>query len=256
MELFYRQLGEKGQPVIILHGIFGTADNWQTFGKKLSENHRVYMVDQRNHGFSPHSDKFNYHYLAEDLKAFIDHHHLDHPVILGHSLGGKAAMHFALKYPENFDKLIVVDIAPKGYPVHHGNIIKGFEAVDIAHIKSRREADEQMAAVIGEPGIRQFLLKNLTRNEEGEYVWKLNLPVIKANLENVVEGIVSKSVCPNPALFVKGEKSDFIQYDDEPDIKVYFPNAQLITIPEAGHWIHADKPERLMEEVKGFMGSG
>ena len=252
MKLHYRSLGE-GQPIILLHGIFGTSDNWQTFGKSLADNgYEVFLIDQRNHGNSPHSDEFSYPAMAEDIKDFIQEHQLDNPVVLGHSMGGKAALFFAVAYPNLFKKLIVVDIAPKAYPARHDAIIEAFSAVDIAKLQSRNEAEAQMEPLVPEAGVRQFLLKNLKRTDEG-FAWKLNLPAIRNNLGKVMEGLPANETTDKPILFVRGEKSDYISDDDEKSIKGQFPNASIITIPKAGHWVHAEQPEALYEAVMGFL---
>ncbi len=252
MELFYRTLG-KGQPVIILHGIFGTSDNWQTFGKKLADDrYKVYLIDQRNHGNSPHSDQFDYQVLSNDIKDFSEQHQLNKPVVLGHSMGGKAALFFGVQYPELYDKLIVVDMAPKAYPVRHDNIIKALEAVKIDSIQHRKEAEEQLAVYIQEPGVRQFLMKNLKRTEQG-FSWKLNLQVISEKLENIAEGLPTDQTTDKPVLFIRGEKSDYITAEDEATIKKQFSNARLVTIPGAGHWVHAEQPEMLYKEIEKFL---
>ncbi len=255
MELNYKKLGE-GQPIIILHGVFGTLDNWQTFGKKLADDgYKVFLVDQRNHGNSPHSDEFSYPAMAEDIKNFIDRHNLRNPVILGHSMGGKAALFFAVTYPELFEKLIVVDIAPKAYPNRHDTIIKAFSAVDIENIQSRNEADEQMQPYIAEMGIRQFLLKNLKRTDSG-FAWKLNLSAIRDNLNNIMEGLPADKTTDKPILFVRGGKSDYINDEDEQVIKKQFPNAKTVTVSNAGHWVHAEQPGPLHDAVTGFLKNG
>ncbi len=252
MELHYRSMGE-GQPLIILHGVFGTSDNWQTFAKQLADQYEVYLPDQRNHGLSPHSDEFDYHVMADDLQEFIETHQLTRPVILGHSMGGKVAMFFATKYPERFDKLIVVDIAPRAYPVHHQKILEALGAVKIDEISNRKEAEDQMKPIIADAGIRQFLLKNLKREDHGRFSWKLNLPVISRNIERVGEAVDSGQTVDKPVLFVGGEKSDYIREEDQALIQQIFPRARIVTIPGAGHWVHAEQPKLLLEEVTGFL---
>lgn len=252
MHLNYRTLGQ-GQPFVILHGIFGTSDNWQTFGRALSEKYQVFLVDLRNHGNSPHSEEFNYTVMADDLKEFIEQHHLENPIILGHSMGGKVAMFFAASHPDLFEKMIIVDIAPKYYPVHHQKILEGLEAVEINKIDSRKEAEEQMSKHIGDMGVRQFLLKNLKRTNHDGFAWKLNLPVIRDNIENVGEALDTDHPIKKPVLFVRGAKSDYIQDEDKAEIRKIFPLAQVVTIKDAGHWIHAEQPEALYEAVMAFL---
>lgn len=253
MKLHYRSMGE-GQPMIILHGVFGTSDNLQTFGKQLAEHYQVFLVDQRNHGLSPHSKEFDYQVMAEDLHEFIKSHQLKNPIILGHSMGGKVAMFFATQHPDKFDKLIVVDIAPRAYPVHHQQILKALGVVKIDEISSRKEAEEQMKPYIADFGVRQFLLKNLKRSEDNKgFAWKLNLSVIRDNIEKIGEGIEEKVQVDKPVLFVRGEKSDYIREEDETRIKKIFPSARIVTIKKAGHWVHAEQPEALFEEVSHFL---
>ncbi|MFT7232560.1 MAG: esterase, partial [Cyclobacteriaceae bacterium] len=180
MKLSFRTLGE-GVPLVILHGLFGSADNWQTVGKALSEKFKVYLVDQRNHGNSPHSDAFNYDLLVDDLNELIDGEGHNNVILIGHSMGGKAAMNFAVKYPEKVDKLIIVDIGPKQYPPHHENIFDGFKSIELSKIASRKEADEQLSAAIPDFGVRLFILKNLTRDDAGNFIWKINLGSLENN---------------------------------------------------------------------------
>lgn len=252
MELHYRSMGE-GQPIIILHGVFGTSDNWQTFAKQIADQYQVFLPDQRNHGLSPHSDEFDYHVMAEDLREFIENHQLENPVILGHSMGGKVAMFFATKYPDKFDKLIVVDIAPRAYPVHHQKILEALGAVKINEITSRKEAEDQMKPIIAEAGIRQFLLKNLKREDNDGFGWKLNLAVISQNIERIGEAVDDSQTVDKPVLFVGGEKSDYIREEDHPLIRKIFPKARITMVPGAGHWVHAEQPKLLLEEVTGFL---
>lgn len=252
MKLHYRTMGE-GQPIIILHGVFGTSDNWQTFAKQLSDSYQIFLLDQRNHGLSPHDDAFDYHVMAEDLREFIETHKLENPIILGHSMGGKVAMFFAVSYPEQFKKMIVVDIAPRAYPVHHQKILEALGAVKIDQVSSRKEAENQMKPYIAEFGIRQFLLKNLRREDNDSFSWKLNLSVIRDNIERIGEAVDDSQPVEKPILFVGGEKSDYIRKEDHSLITRIFPQAHIVTISGAGHWIHAEQPELLLEQVKQFL---
>ena len=251
VKLAYKELGN-GKPLIILHGLFGSMDNWMTFARKLSPYRKVYLVDQRNHGRSPHTDEHNYDAMAEDLKEFIEEHNLDHPEILGHSMGGKAAMALALKYTDHFSKLIIIDIAPKAYPVQHDTIIEALKSLDLKNIHSREEADEELAKHIPEPGIRLFLLKNLKRTPEG-FEWKLNLKALDENLQNIGEGIETRMATEKPVLFIRGSKSDYIRDEDIIATISLFPSASVKTVEGAGHWIHADKPDKLLNLVAEFL---
>ncbi len=252
MELNYKTIGE-GKPLIILHGLFGSLDNWLSIAKELGDTYKIYLVDQRNHGQSPHSKEFNYAAMAEDLNEFIEEHDIDRPYILGHSMGGKTAMKFALNHGEKWEKLIVVDISPKAYPVHHDVILEGLSAIKIDELKSRGDADKQLAEYVSDFGTRQFLLKNLNRKKSGGYEWKINLPVIKENIEIIGEGMDEQLAIEKDVLFIRGEKSDYIKNDDIILITQHFPNAKVETIKGAGHWVHAEQPEELLKVVGKFL---
>lgn len=252
MKLYHRELGE-GKPLIILHGLFGSSDNWMSVAKALEKNFKIYLLDLRNHGDSPHSDEFDYTAMAEDLEEFIDTHNIENPSILGHSLGGKMAMKFAITNTSKWDKLIVVDIAPRAYTVQHETILKALKSVDIANLKSRGEADKQLSAYIDNKGVRQFLLKNLSRKEDGQYEWKLNLRVIDEKIENVGEGIEEQLAIERDVLFIRGANSDYINNKDNILIVQLFPKAQVKTVENAGHWVHAEQPKAVVELVTDFL---
>ena len=257
MKLFYRQVGENGSPIIILHGIFGSSDNWLTIGKILGETHRVYMVDQRNHGQSPQSGDFDYNVMAEDLKEFIDDHKIENLMLIGHSMGGKTVMQFAMNYPDRFSKMIVVDIAPKFYPVHHSMILQGLASINLKTLKSRTEANDLLKRFEENEGVRQFLLKNLWRNpaKNNEFDWRINVPVITKNIDIVGFELSNEKPVIKPALFIRGSESYYIQPEDERKIWELFPNYELITIEGAGHWVQADKPKEFIEIVTQFSNS-
>lgn len=253
MELNYKYLGE-GAPLIILHGLFGTLDNWQSLGKKLAEQYSVYLIDQRNHGRSPHVPVHDYPALAEDVCALMVEQGLPSASLLGHSMGGKVAMEFALQYPEMTDKLIVVDIAPKQYAGGHEHIFQALMAVDVRAIGDRAEAEAILGRFIEDKGTLQFLLKNLSRHKDGHFEWKMNLPVLYRYYQEIMGPPVARGYFPGDTLFVRGGRSNYILDSDWPHIHAYFPNAQLLTIPEAGHWVHADAPDALLSAVFTFLG--
>lgn len=252
MKLHHRDLGQ-GTPFVILHGLFGLLDNWQTLAKYWSQQYHVYLVDLRNHGRSPHSTDFNYDLMVEDLAEFLTEHQLENPVIMGHSMGGKVAMNFALRYPEKVSKLIIVDIAPRPYPVHHQDIINGLNAINISNITSRTEAETALAPYIPEAETRLFLLKNLYRREDNSFGWRMNLAAIEHNIEEVGQETTSDVSFTKPTLFIKGEKSRYIQDKDIPAIQNLFPQVKIETVPNAGHWVHAEAPEKFYQLVVDFI---
>jgi len=252
MELNYKSFGA-GYPIIILHGLFGTLDNWQTIAKKLAENYTVYIIDLRNHGRSTHDDRFDYEVMADDLQAFMESHWIYEAHIIGHSMGGKTAMQFALNYPDLVNQLVVVDIAPKAYEGGHQTIFDALLSLDLAKITSRKEADEFLKQKIDDFGVRQFLLKNLTRQKEGGFKWKMNLPIIHQNYQPILSAIESEDSFDNDTLFIRGGISDYVKEEDMSHIKTLFPSAKLATVAEAGHWVHAVAPKTLLELVFDFL---
>lgn len=254
MKLNFKKLGT-GQPLIILHGLFGSLDNWQTLGKQFAEKFTVYLVDQRNHGQSPHSDEWNYQVMADDLDELIIDQNIENPVVLGHSMGGKTAMLYAVQKPTKLDKLIVADMAPKQYEPHHQSILNALNAVDFNKITSRKEAEDILSEYIKDFGTKQFLLKNLYWKdvENKKLAWRFNLDIISKKIETVGEAIPNNKASNNlPALFIKGSKSDYITKNDFENIKEIFPNAEIKTIENAGHWIHAEAPEEFYQMVVQF----
>lgn len=252
MKLNYRETGE-GQPLIILHGLFGSSDNWLTVAKELGTDYKIYLVDLRNHGDSPHSEDFTYADMAADIAEFIHDHQIKDPVVIGHSMGGKAAMLFSTEHSDLVKKLVIVDIAPRYYPPHHEVILEGLKSVDTEKIKSRKEADDALAAYVKELGVRQFLLKNLSRKKDGGYEWKMNLPVIYRKIENVGEGLSEEARYNKPVLFINGAESNYIREKEEELIFTIFPQATIKTIQGAGHWVHAEKTEEFTELLRTFL---
>jgi len=253
MKLFYRKFGQ-GQPLIILHGLFGQSDNWNTLAKKFAEQgFEVYIVDLRNHGLSPHSGVWNYQVMSEDILELINDNHLQQVILLGHSMGGKVAMQFAIKHPELLSKLIVVDIAPKYYPQHHTEVLDALNAVDFKVVKSRKDVETILSSFISDYGTKQFLLKNIYWKENSDLDWRFNLKVITEQIENVGELTPSNTVCYTPVLFIRGEASTYILDKDLDLIRDIFPNNVLETILGAGHWVHAEKPKEFYECVMKYL---
>ena len=250
--MFYREFGQ-GTPVVILHGLFGFSDNWQTIAKALADHHLVITPDLRNHGRSPHLPTHTYPEMADDLKAFLEAHWVFSSSLIGHSMGGKVAMQFALHHPDMVDKLVVVDIAPGPAEDNHAAIFQALLDLDLSKIQSRQEAEAFLETRISEPGTRQFLLKNITRHADGRYDWKMNLPVLWQAYPDILAG-VDGDPFDKPTLFVRGSRSDYIKDGDFALIKTLFPKAEIITIDGAGHWVHADKPAELLTVLRNFLG--
>ena len=252
MELNYKEFGQ-GSPVIILHGLFGTLDNWQTIAKQLANDYWVFIIDQRNHGRSPHVEHINYQLMAEDLKDFMNQQGIPRAHIIGHSMGGKTAMKFALEYPDMVDKLVVVDIAPPENKAGHGPIFEALLAVNVEKLTNRSEADDILKTRIIDSGVRQFLLKNLSRDKNGGFQWKMNLDAIYKNYQNILDAVIGDIPFDGESLFIKGGLSDYINTEAEKAIEQYFPYATIQTIENAGHWVHADAPSVLLEKITAFL---
>lgn len=254
MQLNHKILGQ-GEPLIILHGLFGMLDNWHTMAKKLAEHYMVILVDQRDHGKSPHTDAFTYPLLAEDLRSFMEENWIYEASIIGHSMGGKTAMQFASCYPDMVEKLIVIDIAPVIYKPSHDGIFDALMEVDLKTIEDRREVYDELIKKLKIPGVVQFLMKNLSRNKEGGYSWKMNLPLLFNNYENILGFPIENKEYDGPSLFIKGDRSDYILPEFEAKIKALFPKSGILTIPDAGHWVHADQADALFREISLFLTS-
>ena len=234
--------------MVVLHGLFGSSDNWLTQAKLFANHYKVFTVDLRNHGQSPHSDEFDYLAMVKDLEEFVDSNGLQSPIIIGHSMGGKAAMNFALAHPDKLSKLIVVDIAPKEYNLEHYTIAEGLKAIPVDKITSRNEADETLSQHVPEPDVRQFLLKNLQRKTSGGFSWKINLPVITDKLSNIGVDLQFPGSFEKPTLFIRGSRSKYIADNDWQRITEIFPKAELETM-DTGHWVQAEKPQEFADTV-------
>ena len=251
MILNFKKFGE-GPPLIVLHGVFGSLDNWMTVGKELAKNFTVYLVDQRNHGSSFHSEVFDYEHMQNDLLKLLKSENISKCHLLGHSMGGKVAMNFACNYPQKLDKLVVVDIAPRSYPPHHHDIFEGFKSIKLASLTSRKEADDQLSSKIGNPGVRQFILKNLQRTPQG-FQWKINLKAIEQNAKEIGKALEPDARFEEETLFIRGSESDYIVESDKESITKHFPKFRLETVQGAGHWVHAQKPKELIHLLNNFL---
>ena len=251
MQLNYRKYGN-GKPLFILHGLFGSSDNWQSLGKKFSAHYQVFLIDLRNHGHSPHSAEFSYDLMADDINEIILTEKLDGISILGHSMGGKVAMRTVQKFPFHFKKLIVADMGVKKYPMHHQQIIAGLKTINLKEIKSRSEARKLLSNYVIEQGVQQFLLKNLFWKEKGQLAWRMNLAVLIKKMNEILIEMPSE-ISLTPTLFLRGEKSNYILEEDYEQLYELFPNSEIETIYNAGHWLHAENPLDFYQQVIYFM---
>lgn len=239
-------------PVVLIHGLFGDSENLGVIARGLSGQFQIINIDVRNHGQSQHSEQMDYDLMAEDLAHTLDALHITKAALLGHSMGGKLAMAFALRYPQRVSRLIVADIAPVAYAARHNNIFAGLMALDLANLTSRSEADKQLAAFIAEPGVRQFLLKSLQKSDQGFY-WRFNLTGLKQNYDTLIGAPQTEGCYEGPTLFIKGADSDYILPEHKATIMQLFPLAQAKIIQGTGHWLHAEKPAAFTKLVHDFL---
>ena len=252
MKLFYRESGE-GKPLVILHGLFGSSDNWMSVSKELALKYKVYVLDARNHGQSPQDPVHNYEAMAADLKEFIVDHKLENPILIGHSMGGKTIMRFAAEYPDSAEKLIVVDISPRFYGRHHETILRGFAAINLETLQTRNEADATLSQYIGDIGVRMFLLKSLYRTSDGKFQWRINLPVINEQIDNIGEALPATAKIDIPTLFIRGSQSGYIEDKDAALIDQQFSNYKIETVEGASHFVHAEKPKEVIALIETFI---
>ena len=268
MELFFRKYGEAAPPLVIVHGLYGASDNWVSIARDLSDRFEVFVVDQRNHGQSPHAAQHDYPSMREDLREFMDLQGIKKAVLIGHSMGGKTVMSFAEAWPERVQALISVDIAPKSYrnlalasrtAANHTSMIDAMMKLDLSKIESREDADQALATSIGSERIRSFLLKNLRRENGGGFQWRINLEAISNNLEAIFEGMDREAIAARdgitgfPALFISGGNSEYIRTTDLQLIRDIFPTAEVVSVPGAGHWVHAEQPALLVKTIRYFL---
>jgi pimeloyl-ACP methyl ester carboxylesterase len=254
MKLFFRRFGH-GNPIVILHGLFGISDNWVTIGKRLAKNFDVYIPDLRNHGQSPHSGVFNFPALVEDLVEFTEENNLKEIILIGHSLGGIIAMQFALQNSSLVKKIIVVDISLRKYQNYddHQQLINAMLSVDFSYARKRSDVEKQLMNTIKSVKLRQFLLKNVYWRNKDTLDWRLNLAGLHENLPLIYESTTDEKQFTGPALFIRGGLSDYILDEDLDEICKKFPRAELSTVPNATHWVHADAPEEFLEIVSRFL---
>lgn len=252
MQLHFKEFGQ-GQPVILLHGLFGSSDNWHPVAVRLAETFRVFALDHRNHGQSPHSAEMDYPVMAADVDRFFAARGLDSARVIGHSMGGKTAMQLALHFPQRVLKLVVADMAPRAYAPAHDKIFAALLALDLSAFQARLQIEEALAPEIPNPVLRRFLLKNLGRTPAGGFFWKINLRDLAENYWRLREPVAGPASFARPVLFIRGGKSKYLLPEDEPLIRAWFPAAQIQTIAAASHWVHADQPEEFLRLVLDFL---
>ncbi len=266
MNLTFRKFGS-GHPLIILHGLYGSGDNWLNIGKNFSGFCEVYLLDQRNHGNSPHNDQHNYEVLTTDLLEFLKQLGIEKTMILGHSMGGKVAMRFAMEFPGMLSKLMIADISPGSYLDSNGNnnhikvhekIIDAMMDIDLSKVSGLKDVDTQLAEYLEDDRLRKFLLKNLRKGKEDVYSWKLNLSALRNNIYALSDGLDPERINEIelksfPVLFIRGEESEYIGDKDRDIIKSIFPLHQMVTLKKAGHWLHAEQPEQFARVIKRFI---
>jgi esterase len=266
MTLFYREKGEGNRTIIIVHGLYGASDNWLSVAGDLEEDFRVILIDQRNHGQSPHSNNHTYKTMTQDLLELMQQKKIEKAILIGHSMGGKTVMRFSLEHPEMVEKMIVVDIAPKPYEpssnyaqitADHKKILDALSSLDLSQFESRSQIDSALKETFPTKKIRMFLMKNLKRNNEGHFSWQLNLYALKNNMEEIMDGFSDLKEPTNDdsteTIFIKGEHSPYIQDEDNMVIQKFFPGSQIITIPKAGHWLHAEQHDLFVKTIRYFL---
>ena len=250
LTLHFREYGE-GKPLVILHGLFGSSDNWQSLAQRFAAFYRVFCVDLRNHGRSPWSEEHRYEDMMDDVYAFIEAQQLTDVILLGHSMGGKVAMRFAQHYPHLLNKLVVADMGVKAYPMHHQHVLAGIHALHLYSISARSEAESILKTYVENDGIRQFLLKNLYWIEKGKLAWRMNVAVLEREMPYILAALPEQESW-TPTLFLRGELSNYILPEDLNGIEALFPDTTIETIPNAGHWLHAEQADLFFDAVMGF----
>ena len=253
MEILHSKIIGEGVPLLILHGYLGMGDNWKSLGNQFEEHFQIHLIDQRNHGRSFHADEFDYENLTKDLLNYIQYHNLENVILLGHSMGGKTAMLFAVKYPRVVDRLIIADISPRYYQPHHTDILKALNSVDFSIQNSRKLVDEKITELIPDIGVRSFLLKNVYWKEKRILAFRFNLQSLTKNNVEVGKALPSLTTFDKETLFLVGGNSGYIKENETPMIKAHFPKASIKTIANVGHWLHAEKPKVFYELVMSFL---
>lgn len=252
--ILHSKIEGQGQPLLILHGYLGMSDNWKTLaGQYVNAGYQVHALDLRNHGRSFHSDEFTYEAMVQDVYDYCLEHQLSNIDLIGHSMGGKVGMFFAMTHPQMLEKLVVADIAPKYYAPHHQDIMAALKAVDFSQKPSRAEVDQIMEPFVPDFGTRQFLMKNLYWKEADQLAFRFNYPVFEKVIDNIGQELPPASVFEKPTLFLRGSNSNYIKDSDLDNIKKHFPHSNVETISNAGHWLHAENPKDFFEKTIAFL---
>lgn len=252
MKLHHREFGS-GPPLVVLHGLLGSLDNWVPLAQRFATDFQVFLLDLRNHGRSPHATDTSYELMAEDVLQFLREQKLAPVHLLGHSMGAKVAMRFAQLHPAAIVRLVVVDMSPREYPARHDTLLDAMHALDLARYQRRDQIDQELAAVVPDRTVRQFVLKNLGRDEAGQLIWKPNIASLRASYGQLRATLPGSTAFAGPALFVRGGQSDYVPDNDLPLIRGLFPHVNLATIEHAGHWVHADAPDEFCRIVSDFL---
>lgn len=249
--LFHKIYGE-GEPLIVLHGLFGMSDNWATFAKKMAQHRMVILVDIRDHGRSPHTNEFNYELVAEDIAGLMEDNWVHHADIIGHSMGGKAAIQLTHMHPDLVRRLAVIDIGPGKNPDRHDSIFNALASIEINTVVSRKEVEATLSSYIQDIAVLRFIMKNLAREKKGGFRWKMNFPLLKDRFEDILAPVIIEKIV-TPTIFVKGEYSDYLDEYQLKIIKEHFENYSFQEIQGAGHWVHADKPDDFFQTIFDFL---
>lgn len=254
MDLLHSKIEGTGKPLIIIHGFMGMLDNWKTLGTNYAhEGYEVHLLDLRNHGKSFHAPEHNYEVMTQDVLNYINHYQLEKCNMIGHSMGGKLAQFLSCNSPTLFDKVIIADIGVKYYPQHHQSILEGLQAVDFKIHTTRKQVEDILLSYIPDFGTRQFLLKNVYWKTSEELAFRFNLDVFVKEIEHIGTALPIDYHFQGKTLFINGENSNYVKEEDKPLILEHFPNAQFATIPNVGHWLHAENPKMFFEMTINFM---
>lgn len=256
MKLHFRKVGS-GPPVIVLHGMLGSLDNWQPVTRRLADLFSVFALDLRNHGRSPHCAEMSLDALCDDVAEFLRDQGLARAHLIGHSFGGRVVMQFAVRHPDAVERLVIADISPRApdpaRATSFRTLLASLRALDVGRARTRKELDAALAPAVPDARVREFLLKNLERDPGGGFRWKVNLDALWANYDRLAVGVQADAPCPRPALCLRGERSEFLPPEDEPLVRRLFPRAEIHTVPGAGHWLQAEQPEYVAARIREFL---